>query len=299
MYVQNKYKKHLHSLKCRTSHNILFIYLFFANFLSLIFFLEDNTEKSKKCISRAIRVASEPGLAEDHTIIKLQHPSGDVKTRIFRIGVQITEVYDWAGSISAEPEYFCLFDDSGPLVTTKQLHDQSYEIIMEPCTASEMMSVSGEVNFLGFGEKVDDDYLIVRRSHIVQDLLKVFNESHDVDLTLLRLQNVHGKLEDGCGFGLIRECFSLFWAGFSDCHMDGCLEMVPLTTTGLSKEEWQSLGNLIIFGIREIRYYPLRISRCVLLQWFGCEITTEDLYNSILSYVSPDEKQVHIYVYIP
>ena len=82
---------------------------------SLLMDLERKNE-DKKCKERLQRARMDRVLLEpssDFVTVKIRHPSLGLQTRKFATHTLMSSVYDWAGSLSTEPEHFTLNDPLG------------------------------------------------------------------------------------------------------------------------------------------------------------------------------------------
>lgn len=61
-------------------------------------------------LNRKQKLSLEPSLSEDHIIVAIRHPVLGHKTRIFKTGTKMVEVYLWTGSLNPSPEFFELID---------------------------------------------------------------------------------------------------------------------------------------------------------------------------------------------
>uniref|UniRef100_A0A7M6DLE0 UBX domain-containing protein n=1 Tax=Clytia hemisphaerica TaxID=252671 RepID=A0A7M6DLE0_9CNID len=57
---------------------------------------------------RLSRVLPEPELIEEHTVISVRHKTLGTKRRLFPQNATFANVYDWVGSLSERPKFFCL-----------------------------------------------------------------------------------------------------------------------------------------------------------------------------------------------
>ncbi|XP_057317286.1 uncharacterized protein LOC130662429 [Hydractinia symbiolongicarpus] len=66
--------------------------------------------------ARKSRVPPEALLTDDHCTISIHHPAEGRKTRLFHARETMTVVYDWAGSLSIEPEHYDILDFTGKVI---------------------------------------------------------------------------------------------------------------------------------------------------------------------------------------
>ena len=109
--------------------------------------------------ARLARVPEEPTVTDNSVAVRVRHPPAGLQSRRFLHPCCMSSIYDWAGSLSTEPEDFKLFDPNGIL-----LHPSS--VLADPVTLTMVPSDDGtpclslsdeEVEFKGFGKPKPHD----------------------------------------------------------------------------------------------------------------------------------------------
>lgn len=73
----------------------------------------ERKDEDKKCKERLQRARMDRVLLEpssDFVTVKIRHPSLGLQSRKFATHTLMSSVYDWAGSLSTEPQHFTLND---------------------------------------------------------------------------------------------------------------------------------------------------------------------------------------------
>ena len=114
-------------------------------------------EKRKERLQRARiqRVLPEPN--SSFVTVKIRHPSLGLQSRKFPMHTLMYSVYDWAGSLSTEPEHFTLNDPLGTVLPpSRELHDRNTLTMIEsPEGTPSLLTSDDEIEFWGFGQAVD------------------------------------------------------------------------------------------------------------------------------------------------
>ncbi|MGH0146904.1 UNVERIFIED_CONTAM: hypothetical protein FKN15_043907 [Acipenser sinensis] len=92
----------------------------------------------------------------------------------------------------------------------------------------------------------------------------------------------------------MRDAYAAFWAAFMQNRAEGELEHVPALCPEYGKEEWESLGRILIKGYIDHSYFPIQLSLAfvVAVVLGESKITPEILIDSFLSYIASFEKDV-------
>lgn len=157
----------------------------------------------------------------------------------------------------------------------------------QPAAASEPLS-----SMLLDEPDSDSVTLIVRRGHCLNDMIKAFKDpdilSHSVFIKM-RLPN--GKLEEGEGSGVTRDCLTEFWTDFYErCTLGGDVK-VPFIRHDYQCEEWQAVARILVMGWKIERYFPVKLAE-PFLQEALYNTVSSSLKDAFLQYVSEQEREV-------
>ena len=92
----------------------------------------------------------------------------ELKVRLFREDSTFVEIYDWIGSLSTQPQYFCIMDQKGAIMSPDNEH-YSGVLNMAESEKSVPMSPKGTIAFEAFEtlqDQVSINYRIIARSYI-------------------------------------------------------------------------------------------------------------------------------------
>ena len=117
--------------------------------------IDDEKRKERLQRARMERVLPEP--SSGFVTVKIRHPSLGLQSRKFPTHTLMSSVYDWAGSLSTEPEHFTLNDPLGRMLSpSTELDDRCTLTMIESQEGTpSLLSSDDEVDFLGFGPTVD------------------------------------------------------------------------------------------------------------------------------------------------
>lgn len=109
----------------------------------------------------------------------------------------------------------------------------------------------------------------------------------------MRVIDDHGHLEEGKGPGVLRDVLSTFWQTIFTSLTLGHVEKVPSIRHDHQKHEWEAIGRVLLFGLKEAAYSPVCLSPVFLASCLHGEetITEADLLLSFKSYITPDEEK--------
>ena len=113
----------------------------------------------------------------------------------------------------------------------------------------------------------------VHRLNIKKDLINLFRDplimSQDIEIIVI---DARGVEEMGRGVGLLRDVFSLFWKETYDSLFVGENERVPYVRHDYQREEWVSVGRILVKGYLTCQYLPVLLSQTFLACLFWGEI---------------------------
>lgn len=135
----------------------------------------------------------------------------------------------------------------------------------------------------------------VHRTRLKDDLIQLFSCPKITRQALnVRVIDDHGRLEKGEGPGLLRDVLSPFWQHIFASLTLGHVEKVPSIRHDHQKHEWEAIGRVLLYGLKEAGYVPVCLSPVFLASCLHGEetITEADLLLSFKSYITPDEREV-------
>ena len=105
--------------------------------------------------------------------------------------------------------------------------------------------------------------MVVHRSKVLKDLIEEFKEldiptcSYHLNVVII---NERGEVEDGRGLGVVREIMTMFWQQFFMSLSTGATEKGPSVRHDYQHQEWKAIGKILVYGYREIKYFPVTLS---------------------------------------
>ena len=135
----------------------------------------------------------------------------------------------------------------------------------------------------------------VHRLNIKKDMIDLFREplimAQDIEIIVI---DARGLEEVGRGVGVLRDVFSLFWKETYDSPFIGENERVPFVRHDYQREEWVSVGRILVKGYLTCQYLPVLLSQTFLacLFWGESAVTSSMLTQSFRNYISADEKRL-------
>ena len=267
---------------------------------------------------RKSRVPAEPSLSEDHVTITIRHPTEGAKTRLFSAHSKMVGVYDWAGSLAPEPEYYEIVNYNAKIFLPEDTVESGVYNMRE-CEQPVAMTYNGTVAFAGFGVNnnnssnesidleplelpdenyallqnarlvavqsalTDDQTIVVNRDNIYWDMINYFSTN---DFDSKRKVHIRFSNEDAVGDGVTRDALTLFFEKVY-FKFEGCFEKVPTPT--IESDELVSIGRIITTGFVYYNVFPFRIAHGSLKYALYNDITDEELFESFLNYVTAKE----------
>ena len=154
------------------------------------------------------RVKEEVSYADPHVMVTVRHiPFNCDKSRTFKEGATMVEVYDWIVSLSPVPEYFEIVDYKGSLLPP-DMEAQSGIYNMRKSSQPVNMTRSGILVFQGFSAAIEDDFeklarlknekmnkleddeeFIVSRENIFQGMIDIY-----INRSITKSKNSHTVL---------------------------------------------------------------------------------------------------------
>ncbi|KAI9541400.1 hypothetical protein NQZ68_031056 [Dissostichus eleginoides] len=134
--------------------------------------------------------------------------------------------------------------------------------------------------------------LIIRRGHCLTDLIKAFTNPDILNTEVfIKMRLPNGKLEEGEGSGVTRDCLTEFWTDFYErCTLGGNVK-VPFIRHDYQSEEWQAIARILVVGWRIARYFPVKLA-VPFLEEALYATSTSSLKDTFLQYVSEQEREV-------
>ncbi len=134
--------------------------------------------------------------------------------------------------------------------------------------------------------------IVVRRGNCLADLLAAFIDPDIINKDVhIKRKLPNGKLEEGEGSGVFRDCLSEFWGEFySKCTL-GTEVKTPYLRHEYQVQEWQAVARILVVGWTTVRYFPLLLPLPFLEEaLYG--VTYSSVTDSFLQYVSKEERKV-------
>lgn len=134
--------------------------------------------------------------------------------------------------------------------------------------------------------------LIIRRGHCLTDLIKAFTNPDILSTDVfIKMSLPNGKLEEGEGSGVTRDCFTELWTDFYErCTMGGDVK-VPFIRHDYQCEECQAIARILVVGWKIARYFPVKLAT-PFLEEVLYSTTFSSLKDTFLQYVSAQEREI-------
>ena len=137
--------------------------------------------------------------------------------------------------------------------------------------------------------------LKIRRSLLIQDMIREFKDSKMIDKKLkLVVTSLNGQEELGGDFGgVLRHILSAFWSEFFKGHATGDKEMVPYLRHEFGATEWVAIARIIVKGYNDVGYYPITINNAFMVSCvFGEQAVSEEmLFRSFLNFITYEKRE--------
>ena len=135
--------------------------------------------------------------------------------------------------------------------------------------------------------------LEVHRLNVKREMIDIFRDPSimDDDLAIVVIDS-RGKEEIGRGIGVLRDILSLFWKEAYDSLFIGENERVPFVRHDYQRQEWASVGRIVVKGHLSCQYLALLTSPAFLayLLWGEAAVTGPMLIQLFRNYVSANER---------
>ncbi|XP_062399900.1 uncharacterized protein LOC134089473 [Sardina pilchardus] len=135
--------------------------------------------------------------------------------------------------------------------------------------------------------------LVVHRGQILRELISHFcDESIMLDDVYIQVVLPNGRLEKAVDEGgVLRDVLTEFWQDFYEQCTLGNAFKVPFLRHDFGKQQWESIGRIILLGWRKEKYLPIKMAPVILEQAaLGC--VTSNLVDIFLRYVTESERMV-------
>lgn len=134
--------------------------------------------------------------------------------------------------------------------------------------------------------------ILVRRGKALCDLMQAFSDPALMDKEItIRMKLPNGKIEEGVGPGVFRDCLSEFWDEFySRCAL-GTDVKVPFLRHEFQTNEWQAVARILVKGWDAVKYFPIRLS-LPFLEEAVYGTTYSSVKDSFMHYVAKHERDV-------
>ncbi|XP_070537118.1 uncharacterized protein [Ptychodera flava] len=135
--------------------------------------------------------------------------------------------------------------------------------------------------------------ILIHRNNILNDMLNVFSDpsilSDQIDVQFV---SFNGEFEEDCGEKMQRSCFADFWAEFYELLTVGNISRIPCFQNDFSDDNWQSVARIIIKGLEEANYFPIRLALPIMQLVFGKLPSPTDLVDCYLLFVSESDQNI-------
>ena len=268
--------------------------------------VQDRLKKLQR--ERESQVEPEPSLDEDHVILTVRHPIVGPKTRLFQAHSKMIDVYNWAGSLSLQPEHFQLVAYNEVVYPSDDIY--STALNLKEINSAMLLSQDGEVTFGGFAVLSDsslqnessskdmttylDELEHLRRNaqKILQPGLSVTISGENLYNDILNLYKCEEILhetvsisisgESGIGDGVSRDVYSKFFRYFYE-KCDGDRQRIPMPT--LDSEELIIVGRVITHAFIQYGLFPLELCEVSLSHTLYGTPTEKELLNSFFMFL--------------
>lgn len=139
-----------------------------------------------------------------------------------------------------------------------------------------------------------DDVCCVHHSRLKDDMMSLFKNEDSLDrISSFRIIDEREKLEEGEGSDVTRDVIATFWQQLLAATMVGDREKVPCIRHDFHKSEWSAIGRVLVFGFKEVNYFPISLCKAFLVSClFGEEsIDGEFLLSSFRFYITSEERE--------
>lgn len=101
-------------------------------------------------------------------------------------------------------------------------------------------------------------------------------------------------MEEGEGVGVTRDIFSTFWQQSFSSLTVGDAEKVPVIRHDYQHDEWKAMGDILVYGVQHLQFFPLGLSKAFIASCLFGEQTIDNDYllASFRNYITPDEREV-------
>ena len=99
----------------------------------------------------------------------------------------------------------------------------------------------------------------------------------------VKIVMINGQEKEESGVdngGVFRDALSAFWKELYDSSTVGEEERVPCLRHYFKQDEWEAVGRIIVKEFVQLRYFPFKISKCVMTAAiFGEDQVDGDLFS--------------------
>lgn len=134
--------------------------------------------------------------------------------------------------------------------------------------------------------------VVVQIGNCLADVLTAFiyPDIMNKDVHIKR-KRPNGKLEEGEGSGVFRDCLSEFWGEFySKCTL-GTEVKTPYLRHEYQVQEWQAVARILVVGWTTVMYFPLLLP-ITFLEEAIYGVIYSSVTDSFLNYISKEERKV-------
>lgn len=131
----------------------------------------------------------------------------------------------------------------------------------------------------------------LHRSNLLEELITQFKDERLLSQTL-KFSFIDEKGADADGVS--RDVYAAFWTEFMDRIAEGEEVRVPSLPNKWQKEEWKSIGRVLLKGYKDHGYFPCRLAPAfsVALIFGESEVSDEMLFESLLLFISQSDRDL-------
>ena len=134
-------------------------------------------------------------------------------------------------------------------------------------------------------------YIEVRRSVLVEDLLRHYHDIPDITSRHVTVM-ISGESAVDVD-GVFRDVLTAFWDEVMDRKFDGERERVPVVYPNTTRDEFTTLGRILASGLKQVGFFPINFCKAtVISELIGEEVAVDCLMMSFYNYLSDNETEV-------
>lgn len=123
-----------------------------------------------------------------------------------------------------------------------------------------------------------DDVCCVHRSRLKDNVMSLFKKDSLSCIFSFRIIDERGKLEEGVGSGVTRDVIATFWQQLFAATMVSDRKGTVYLSRLSKKHEWMVIGRVLVFGFKEVNYFPFGVSKAFLASCLFGEESIDDKF---------------------